>query len=131
MPAQVQWAVVENLTLAIGRHTFLACRAERGFRKLSFAGSQYLNYIPLQAPGVRVIERGSLDPPQPARCRRGRFEFSLLQDEAKLLSMCDGKRTIGQIHGEIMSEAHERLTDEWAQSFFENMWKLGHVWILN
>jgi SAM-dependent methyltransferase len=130
IPAHEQWAVVENVTLSLGRHSFMACRAERGYREVDFSESRWLNYIPKQALGLNVIERdsaGSL----PRRCKRARFEFSMDRSEAFLFSACDGRRTISQILDRAeFAGCSITAREEFGRSFFERMWKLGHLWML-
>ena len=65
IPAHEQWAVVENLTLSLGRHSFIACRPERGYREINFSEAGWLDYIPTNALGVTVIERHDFWPDAP------------------------------------------------------------------
>jgi SAM-dependent methyltransferase len=124
-----QWAVIENLMLTIGRHTFVACRPERRYREISFSDTGYFSYVPKMVPGIAVVERGSLEPPRPASCRRGKLEFSMSYAEAMLFSSCDGKRTIAQILEHPMLASYA-AREEFGRAFFERMWKLGHLWML-
>jgi SAM-dependent methyltransferase len=130
-PERDQWAAVENLLLTMGRHTFVACRPERGYREISFSTAGYLSYFPKQVPGLRVVERSNPDSPRHARCRRGNFEFSMTHAEAILFVSSDGKRPIAQMleHPAFASPA-ATAREEFARSFFERMWKLGHLWML-
>jgi SAM-dependent methyltransferase len=131
IPERDQWAVVENITLATGRHTFIGCRPERGYRDIAFGRSDFLEYIPMQVPGFTVVQRGEIDPPRAARCRRGRFEFALSYAEVILFSNCDGKRTVAEILRHPTLTSHPAATrEEFGRSFFERMWKLGHLWML-
>jgi hypothetical protein len=131
IPETDQWAVIENITLAMGRHTFIACRPERGYREISFSNPGYLGYVPKQVPGFRLVERGDVNPPRLARCRRGNFEFSMNYAEVILFSSCDGHRTIAQTLEHPAFASHTGAArKEFARSFFERMWKLGHLWML-
>jgi SAM-dependent methyltransferase len=130
IPAHEQWAVIENLTLSLGRHTLVACRPERGYREITFSDSAWLNYVPMYALGLSVIEREGSDP-LPRRCRRGKFEFSMDRSSAVLFSSCDGRRTIAQMLNQpALATYSSKAREEFARSFFERMWKLGHLWML-
>lgn len=131
IPNREQWAVIENLTLSIGRHAFIVHRPERIGCELDFSDASWLDYIPMRVPGMKIIEQTGSDPQRPLSGRRGRIEFSIGLNEAALLSNCDGKRPISHIVEHSTLQIPPTLTrEEYTRLFFERMWKLGHLWIL-
>ena len=57
IPNREQWAVIENLTLSIGRHAFIVHRPERIGCELDFSDASWLDYIPRPVPGMKIIEQ--------------------------------------------------------------------------
>jgi SAM-dependent methyltransferase len=130
IPDREQWAVLENLMLSIGRHSFVVHRQERGSFEINFSDSSCLDYIPMRVPGLIVEQKGS-DPQRPLNARRGKIGFSIDPNEAALLSNCNGKQPISHIVDNSTLQVPPTVTrEEYSRSFFERMWKLGHLWML-
>jgi len=50
---------------------------------------------------------------------------------AILFSSCDGKRTIAEMLANPAFASQTAVArEEFGRSFFERMWKLGHLWML-
>lgn len=126
-----QWAVLENLMLSLGRHSFVVHRQERGNFEIDFSNSSCLDYIPMRVPGLKIGGQKGADPQRPLSGQRGRIEFSIDLNEAALLSNCDGKQPISYIVTHSKLHIPPTLAPEaYGRSFFERMWKLGHLWML-
>jgi SAM-dependent methyltransferase len=131
IPDREQWAVVENLMLSIGRHAFIAHRPERSSCEINFSNSSWPDYIPMRVPGLSIVEEEKSDPQRPLRGRRGKIEFLIDRNEAALFASCNGKRTISHVVYRSTLQVPPTITREaYSRSFFERMWKLGHLWML-
>jgi SAM-dependent methyltransferase len=97
LPIEEQWAVMENLALAIGCHYFVACHPERlEATRLNFSGSEWLRYKPVRHPAFRTLEPASVDSDRAGRFKRENAELTLPPAQALLLDEA-GERTIEQI----------------------------------
>ena len=123
-----RWSIVENLSASIPTHHFIVCRPERYEKTyISFQGDQWLAYFPQRHPTSRpsVFAKEKF-------CRAsvgGTREFSLSPEETVLFAEASGKRTISKIieHRAFAGKAiqERRLL---AQRFYEQMWRLGHLY---
>jgi SAM-dependent methyltransferase len=133
LPDREQWAVIENLTLQIGRHTFFVSRPERNPKRYEVDLSQpdWQDYIPMQRPGVKVVKRAELDPQKPGRYKRADFHFEISAEQAILFTQCQGTRTIAQlIEDPVIASQPPGVRHESVRIFIDQMWRSGHLLIL-
>jgi SAM-dependent methyltransferase len=131
IPDRQQWAVLENLTLSIGRHAFIAHRPERNGCEVDFSSASWLSYIPMRVPGLSIVEEPKSGLQRLLCGRRGRVEFLIERNEAALFANCNGKQPISHVIERSALQVSPTITREaYGRSFFERMWKLGHLWML-
>lgn len=117
LPDREQWSIVENFTLAIGRHMFIATNQPRSAFEVSFDGDAWLSYRPTRAPG--------LVRPSGTKIQRGAIGWDPGAFGAYLADQANGQRTIRetifdtQVHG---SDA-DRIAN--ARRLYEACWKTG------
>ena len=93
IPEREQWAVLENFLFAIGRHSFIACRPERGHHKINFSCPGWLDYIPKQVPGLHVVEWSRSDPTHPVAVAADNLSFQWIMQSRLYfrVAMGDGR----------------------------------------
>jgi hypothetical protein len=131
IPDREQWAILENLMLSMGRHAFIVHRPERSSCEIDFSNPSWLDYIPMRVPSLSIVEEDKSDPQRPLRGRRSRIEFVIDRNEAAPFANCNGKQQISHIINRSTLHIPSAVTpDAYSRSFFERMWKLGHLWML-
>jgi SAM-dependent methyltransferase len=128
LPEREQWAVVENITLAIGTHIFVACRPERAqpHLQVDFSTPDWEDLVPHFVPGLQS-KRSDAPPGQPDFVRNGWF-FSLGPHENLLMGGVNGVRPIREILAQPALAGHTKAArDAFGREFFRVMWRLGHL----
>ncbi len=131
LPVEEQWAVVDNLSLLNACHFFIACHPGRvGRTKLDFQGGDWLGYVPLRHPFLKVVEDPSVEPARNGTLRRGSAKLPFTAAEAVLLDQADGARSIEEILADPRLNQHSfGARAAFAQRVFRRMWELGHVFM--
>jgi SAM-dependent methyltransferase len=126
-----QWAVVDSLNLRTGTHFFIACHPERAGRaKLEFSGDEWLSYVPVRHPFLKVLEEPRIEPAQNGRLGRVGTELPFNAAEALLIQGADGTRSIKEIIADPRLVLHSpEARTAFAQRVFKRMWELGHVFM--
>jgi SAM-dependent methyltransferase len=128
LPLREQWAVVDNLSLILGRHAFIATRRDPSLYTIDFSGVDWPTYIPIKSPGLTMKANG---PGQvPRRLARAGTQGELSIASAMMLDAVDGRKRIADIIETVRWPgcAPETLR-ETVREFFARMWRLGHVMI--
>jgi hypothetical protein len=131
LPAEEQWAVVDNLGLRNACHFFIACHPGRvGRTKLDFQGCEWLGYVPLRHPFLKVIEEPRIEPARNGKLRRQRIELPFTAAEAVLIDQADGARTIEEVLADPRLDQHSpEARIAFARRVFRRMWELGHMFM--
>ena len=125
LPAEQQWSVMERINARNGCHFFTACRADRPEQsyRIDFAAERFLDYVP--SLRYRCELNGT-------RISRHDWNAPLDQTQLALLSLADGRRTIGEILAEPVSRealAQIDAADEenYARALFQSLWQLDFL----
>jgi SAM-dependent methyltransferase len=130
LPVEEQWAIVENLTLLMGCHYFIACHPGRAARTaIDFGDEAWLDHVPVRHPFLTVLEE-PVPPDRRGRARRGRLEWPFTADEAVLVGEADGVRRIREIlaHPHFAPHAEADRT-AFARRVYRRWWELGHLFM--
>ena len=123
LPPREHWAAVEMLRQTAGRHVFTARRPDprRSF-DVSFKADDWLDFRLHQAPAF--IKAG------PGRYQRGPHVLQCSPDQEFIVDSVNGERTIAEIvsRPELVAASRQQL-EEFVRSFFEHLWKLGHMMV--
>ena len=127
---ELQWAIVERLTVAIGTHSFVACRPERAsHRAINFDRDDWLNYYPARHPlFVRTTAPAqSLFRYSRAGHRgRGTSWMDVSADIAVLIDSANGQETAASALAKLTpARTNERRNI--GRSFYSTMWQTGHM----
>jgi SAM-dependent methyltransferase len=129
VPGREQWAIIENLSIAMLKHDFLACRRDRDARdyQIDFTEADWTRYIPVRHPGMQVhaLADGR------TKALRAGAEVMLNKIGAFLLAQVDGKGSIRQIldHPSFASNSEDDRIAH-GREFFSRMWRLGYLFYL-
>jgi SAM-dependent methyltransferase len=119
LPERDQWAVVENLMLQISKHSFFACRPDRGFVGVEFSSDRWLGYRPVLHPEASAGGDGGR-----AKIVLRKLEVALRGLDVFLLSQIDGQRTIRDVIVDPRVASNVEAFNQ-ARDFFSRMWRLG------
>ncbi|MFL6726138.1 MAG: class I SAM-dependent methyltransferase [Sphingomicrobium sp.] len=120
LPPREHWAAVEMLGQMAGLHAFTVRRD--GVDMVDFDSNDWRAFVPHPAPGL--WRKG------PGLFERGAYELECSDLEQFVLDGADGARTIGDIiEVPALKDIPGAERDEFAQRYFEHLWKLGHVMI--
>jgi hypothetical protein len=119
LPERDQWAVIENLMLQISKHSFFACRPERGFVAVDFFGDGWLGYRPVLHPEASAGGDGG-----GAKIVLRKLEVALKGLDVFFLSQINGQRTIRDIIADPRVASNGETFNR-ACDFFGRMWRLG------
>ncbi len=131
LPLEDQWAIVEAITLAADRHTFIVCHPQRdpNSYSVSCSGDAFLELIPVRHHTI-AISKERMPGTDRVGVLRDAIHFTVAPGGAFLLLTADGRKTIGEIlqAPQLASvPADRRVTS--VREFFERMWRNGHVFL--
>lgn len=124
-----RWAVVEALTASRGTHRFLVChpdRARQAPRFLTASDAQALDFIPMVRYQLQVARTEDEAQGIKPRIKRIHFELDLEYEEARILELVNGQRTIGDIAASAQSNGHLIGVDK-TLAFFRKMAEPAHL----
>ncbi len=131
LPVEDQWAIVEAITLAVDRHTFLVCRPQRdpASYSISCSGEEFLALIPVRHHTI-AISKERMPGTDRVGVIRDVMHFTVAPGGAFLLLAADGRKTIGEIlqAPQLASVPAEKRVAS-AREFFERMWRNGHLFL--
>jgi SAM-dependent methyltransferase len=128
LPATQQYAAIELFRGAIDRHSLIAYRDDRvaEAQPIRFDGDQWRNYVPLSSPWTICVRERR--PPGSAGVLINRAHpFSdlilpITAAEERLLSMVDGKRTLG----DILTASHD-VEESRTLALFKKLWHYDQI----
>ena len=124
-----RWAVVEALTASRGTHRFLLSHPERqrtAARFLTANEGAALDYIPMVRYQLAVTRtEDEVQGIQP-RLKRLGFEFDLEHEEARLMELVNGQRTLREVAHTAQHQGQGVGTEK-ALAFFRKMAEQGHL----
>lgn len=122
LPPREHWAAIEMLAQSTGLHALTVRHLGEPVRVVDFENGDWPRFIPYQAPGL--ARRG------PGFFVRASYEFRCSELEQFVLDGVDGTRAIEEIiEVPALSELPDDERRQFARSYFEHLWKLGHVMI--
>jgi SAM-dependent methyltransferase len=131
LPLEDQWAIVEAITLAVDRHTFLVCHPQRDpdSYSVSCSGDAFLDLIPVRHHTI-AISKERMPGTDRMGVIRDTMHFTVAPGGAFLLLTADGRKTIGEIlqAPQLASVPAEKRVAG-AREFFERMWRNGHIFL--
>ena len=123
-----QYAVGELFRSSIRKHQFVACRDERSESStmVKFAGTRWLDYVPVPTPGIRVKENREGNSVVGADLSWPTYESRDIQihlDEHgyQMYKQVDGARSIRKIINDTAADDARRQRER-ARSLFEGLW---------
>jgi SAM-dependent methyltransferase len=133
LPIEEQYAVAELFRGTMVRHSVVVYRRDcpDGLRRISFAGDNWLRYVPIRMPDTVCLQDGV--PVGAAAVLINRTHtykdlfLSVGPAEKQLFDAIDGKRTICEIAKTVASSS--RITEEFdrPRTFFEQLWRYDQV----
>jgi SAM-dependent methyltransferase len=131
LPEIDQWPIVELFNNIHGTHRFILCYPEREKRiKIKFDGKEWLDFVPVIRPGLKVLEIGDIQTNTQAKLKRRWHEFNANKIGMVLLEQVNGRRSIHEIIN-ISKKLVIEITEENSNQFFKTMHDWGHLmyWI--
>lgn len=128
LPLREQWAVVDNLSLILGRHAFIATRRDPSLYTIDFSGADWPTYIPIRSPGL-TMKTDALGQ-VPRRLARAGTQGELSVTSAMMFDAVDGRKRIADIIETVRWPGYAPgAVRDMVREFFVRMWRLGHVMI--
>jgi hypothetical protein len=128
-----QYAAVELFRGTMVRHSVIAYRDDSpdGAQPMSFAGDDWLGYVPLRMPDTICVQEGL--PPgaaavliNPTHAYRD-LVMPIDSTEKGLFDAIDGNRSIGGIVERTLPSSQVRPQLDMARTFFEKLWHYDQV----
>jgi len=127
LPEIDQWPIVELFNNIRGTHRFILCHPEREKRiKIKFDGKEWLDFVSVIRPGLKVLEIGDIQTNTPAKLKRSWHEFNANKIGMVLLEQVNGRRSIHEIIN-ISKKFIIEITEENSNQFFKTMHDWGHL----
>lgn len=128
------WQLVELLSQSRGTHDFLLCHPERDpgdytprFDAQDRTG-QWLSYIPHLRPPISVVRPANRELQTPATLRRLAYEFTVDWQEAGMMQLVNGQRSIAEIvQTSLESPADDEQVRRRALRLFARMHDADHL----
>jgi SAM-dependent methyltransferase len=126
-----QYAAIELFRGTMVRHSVIAYRNDGAPPQVSFAGDDWLGYVPIRMPDTICVQD---------RLPAGAAAVLINQThtyrdlflpvgptEKQLFDAVDGARTVGQIVERTQSSSHPTRNLDLARAFFERLWSYDQV----
>ena len=131
LPPEDQWAIVEAITLAVDRHTFLVCHPQRdpASYSISCVGEAFLELIPVRHHTI-AISKERMPGTDRVGVIRDTSHFTVAPGGAFLLLAANGRKSIREIlqAPQLASGPADKRVES-AIEFFDRMRRNGHVFL--